>query len=173
MECYSCFFLSVTLPGRAHIERSSTTKDTKMATKKIQDWRLNIKTGPATATPRHTHTPDAISSAARAPPPPLEKKPSLRHYVVQNNFLMARMLLTLFNHPLVPFATTASLLAESILSLASSSATGRLGSLGLVSGTGIPSTRSMRVGAFLVGRGGGGLKSGRPQLYTWVSKWEF
>lgn len=50
------FSLSVTLPGRAHIERSSTTKDTKMATKKIQDWRLDIKTGPATATPRHTHT---------------------------------------------------------------------------------------------------------------------
>lgn len=34
------FSLSVTLPGRAHIERSSTTKDTKMVTEKIQDWRL-------------------------------------------------------------------------------------------------------------------------------------
>lgn len=156
MECYSCFFFVSDPPGQSTHRGSSTTKDTKMATNKIQYWSCNCNT--------KTHTPDAISSAARAPRPSSRKKPSLRHYVVQNNFLMARMLLTLFNHPLVPFATTASLLAESILSLASSSATGRLGSLGLVSGTGIPSTRSMRVGAFLVGRGGGGLKSGRPQL---------
>lgn len=74
------FPLSVTLPGRAHIERSSTTKDTKMATKKIQDWRLDINTGPATATPRHTHQ----------TPYPLPQE--LHHLLLRRNHLFGIML---------------------------------------------------------------------------------